>query len=216
MRNKKFDFRTAYIDLLLNVLTGIIFLFMVATVLIKPEAVKDAGIKKDAEYIINLSWPTDKDCDVDIWVRDPLGNVVSFIQKDLGIMHLERDDLGSANDKVKTDNGFIYSTSLANDETWVLRGMIPGKFTVNLHLYACRDAQGISTGVGSAADVKAKVELIKINPDYISLKTVIVAFNEVWQEQTAFNFLLDDKGQVTSIDQIYNKIIKYDTIPWHS
>ena len=131
MKHKTFDFRTAYIDLLLNVLTGIIFLFVLTTLLIQPQKeAKDAGLKKNAEFVINVKWDHDIDCDVDIWVRDPTGNVVSFKKKEAGIMYIERDDLGSQGDYLQDNNRNILASASDNSETWVLRGLVKGKFTV--------------------------------------------------------------------------------------
>lgn len=198
MRHKKYDFRTAFIDLLINVLTGMVFLFMITTLMIqakvKPE---EAGVKKDAQYIIQISWPNNLNCDVDIWVRDPENRVVSYQAKDVGVMHIERDDLGWVND-IMTYLKLQPSQQLNNSETWVLRGKMAGKFTVNLHLYSCAvDDKAIP--LGQAYEVPVYLELTQLNPDIRKVITKTVTLHKVWEEVTAFNFVLDGKNNVENV-----------------
>jgi hypothetical protein len=198
MRHKKYDFRTAFIDLLINVLTGMVFLFMITTLMITAKVKdEDVGIKKDAQYIIQMSWPNDLNCDVDIWVRDPENRVVSYQVKDVGVMHLERDDQGWVNDVMSFLN-LEPNQQLNNSETWVLRGKLSGKFTVNVHLYSCA-IDGKAVDLGNAVNVPVILELTKINPDLQKVLTKTVTLTKVWQEITAFNFTLDNKNDVIDI-----------------
>ena len=59
---------------------------------------KKETIKPKAEYFIILEWDGEKPYDLDIWVKDNLGHVVSFRRPDDALIHLERDDLGTIND----------------------------------------------------------------------------------------------------------------------
>lgn len=203
MRHKKYDFRTAFIDLLINVLTGMVFLFMITTLLITTKVKdEDVGVKKDAQYIIQISWPNDINCDVDIWVRDPENRVVSYQAKDVGIMHIERDDQGWIND-VMTYLKLQPSQQLNNSETWVLRGKIAGKFTVNLHLYSCSMNEK-PVPLGQVMEVPVTIELTKLNPDIKKVLSKTITLRKVWEEVTAFNFILDGKNNVAGItnDQV--------------
>lgn len=209
MRHKQFDFRTAYIDLLLNVLTGIIFLFLLTTLMIQAKK-QDEGIKKDAEYVIVAEWPVDMDCDVDLWVQDPNGNAVSFNRKDFEMMHLERDDLGFRNDYVKDSAGNIVSEVNKNSETWVLRGIMSGEFYVSVHLYSCRftKVSFVPMPIGYPVEVPVKVELIKLNPSYKVLETEKVTFSRVWEELTPFNFTLAPDGNLVSTDRTQHRLVR--------
>ena len=206
MKHKKFDFRTAYIDVLLNVLTGIIFLFILTTLMIQPQKKQDEGIKKNAEYIMNVEWHKDIDCDVDVWVQDPANNVVYFQQRDKGIMHLERDDLGFRNDIVSVVPGNTINV-IENRETWVLRGIVPGIYTVNVHLYGCR-IDGVAVMMGQDYNVPVMVELFKINPKYTLVTKKEVILNKVWEEISVMNFQLDTNGNVTNITNDYKQLVK--------
>ena len=129
--HKKFDFRTAYIDLLINLLTGTVVLFILTTLLIAPITKNNEGIKKNADYIITLEWPEAVDCDVDLWVRDPLNNIVSYKIPESGLMYFERDDMGKRR-SVYDINGEEVVIDPDNKEYITLRGTFPGEYVVNL------------------------------------------------------------------------------------
>lgn len=207
MRHKKYDFRTAFIDLLINVLTGMVFLFMITTLMIQTKVKKeDEGVKKDAQYVIQIAWPNNMDCDVDIWVKDPQNRVVSYQAKDVGVMHIERDDQGWVND-LMTYLKLQPSQQLNNSETWVLRGKMAGKFTVNLHLYACGH-NGKAVPMGTAYDVPVTIELTKLNPDLRKVLVETITLKKVWQELTAFNFVLDGQNNIVSITREQVDLVK--------
>lgn len=207
MRHKKYDFRTAFIDLLINVLTGMVFLFMITTLLITTKVKdEDAGIKKDAQYIISMSWPNNINCDVDIWVRDPNNRVVSYQAKDVGVMHIERDDQGWVND-LMTYLKLQPSQQLNNSETWVLRGKMAGKFTVNIHLYSCA-VNDKAVPLGQSFEVPVTLELTKLNPNLKKVLTKTVTIKKVWEEITAFNFVLDGKNDVVTITDEQVDLVK--------
>lgn len=170
---------------------------------------QDEGIKKDAEYVINAVWPSDMDCDVDLWVQDPNGNAVWFNRKDLDIMHLERDDMGLRNDIVKDRAGNVIGSVNKNGETWVLRGIMSGEFYVSVHLYSCRfqKVSFVPMPIGYPVEVPVTVELIKLNPSYRLLVTEKVTFQRVWEEITPFNFTLGPDGELVSTDKTQHKLV---------
>lgn len=200
MKNKKYDFRTAYIDLLINVLTGMVFLFMITTLLINAPKKEESGVKREAEYVIIMKWPSEINCDVDIWVRAPDKSIVFFANKDVKIMHIERDDLGWLND---VENG-------ANEETWALRGKLAGEYTVNAHLYACRDKdKTYELGEKLPFILPVSFSLIQINPNVTVVLNQIITLEKVWEEKTAFNFtLLPDNSFDPKVNYDQHNLIK--------
>jgi len=196
MKNKKFDFRTAYIDLLINLLTGTVVLFILTTLLIAPITKNNEGIKKNADYVISLEWPTDIDCDVDLWVRDPQNNIVSYKFLEAGLMYLERDDMGKRRSVYEVDGKKIIIDP-DNKEFVTLRGVFPGEYVVNLHVYSCLDiSNGKSLSQGSKTNIPVIVELIKINPSYVVVKHIEINMDSVWQEKTAIRFIMNDKKNI--------------------
>lgn len=192
MSHKKYDFRTAYIDLLINLLTGTVVLFLLTTLLIAPIVKNNEGIKKNADYVITAEWPEEIDCDVDMWIRDPQNNIVSYLTTEAGLMYLERDDKGK--------RGNIFGSEVLdpdNKEYITLRGTFPGEYVVNLFVYSCKDPV-LEGGMPSGApvDIPIKFDLIKINPTYSVLKHIELKLVRVHQEVTAIRFVMNDKKTI--------------------
>jgi len=170
-----------FTDLLFNILLGFTFLFFITILFINPIS-KLGNVNLKAEYIITVDWQDNLPDDVDIWVQDPNGEIVSYLKKDAGWLHLDRDDQGIINDVVIINNKeVIYPI---NREVVTLRGIIPGEYVVNLYLYEHK----------SKEPVEAKIIIEKVNP---SLK--LVYFNNTVLEAkdtelTIARFNLDSKG----------------------
>jgi len=173
-----------FTDLLFNILLGFTFLFFITILFINPIS-KLGNVNLKAEYIITVDWQDNLPDDVDIWVQDPNGEIVSYLKKDAGWLHLDRDDQGIINDVVIINNKeVIYPI---NREVVTLRGIIPGEYIVNLYLYEHK----------SKEPVEAKIIIEKVNP---SLK--LVYFNNIVLETkdtelTIARFNLDAKGDFT-------------------
>ena len=197
MKNRRFDFRTAYIDLLINLLTGTVVLFILTTLLIAPITKKDEGIKKNADFVITLEWSTDTDCDIDLWVRDPKNNIVSFKQTESGLMYLERDDMGKRRSVYQIDGKDVVIDP-DNKEFVTLRGVFPGEYVVNAHVYSCIDTttkMGMTPGM--LKEVPITVEIIKINPTFVVEKRIEMKMDSVWQEKTAIRFVMGSRKLIT-------------------
>lgn len=205
--HKKFDFRTAYIDLLINLLTGTVVLFILTTLLIAPITQKNEGIKKNAEFIISAEWPENMDCDVDMWVRDPLNNIVSYKITESGLMYYERDDMGQRR-SIFDIAGKKMVIDPDNKEYVTLRGIFPGEYVINLHVYSCKDPtaeKGLPTN--SPVNIPVDVELTKVNPDLVTVKKVRIIMDKVWQEQTAIRFVVNEDKNVVRLISEYVSVM---------
>jgi hypothetical protein len=144
-------------------------------------------VKKEADFLIEMTWPETINCDVDLWMRDPLDNVVFFGTKDKGLSNLERDDIGANTDKVLTPDGAVIVKE--NKEILTIRGAIVGTYTINTHLYACREEDGVTKkSLGTVVDVPVSVKLLRINPTYREEYKVAYSHKTIWDEFTAFSF----------------------------
>ena len=174
-----------FTDLLFNTLIGFVFLFVIAFLLIAPPVPTDKKIDPKAEILIILTWPEGNMSDIDLWVRDPLGQTVSFRGRDRGLMHLDRDDLGNSNDTIILADGRTIKSE-QNQEIVTIRGWVPGEWVVNAHFYAFRKA--VKDGDPETKyTIPITVELIRINP----FKQKGIAKFELLkpgQEKTAFVF----------------------------
>ena len=181
----------AFTDLLFNIVVGLAFLFLLAFILMNPIA-KDKDIEEKSDFIIILTWDDESGDDIDLWVRDPLGHILSFRNRGVGMMHLDRDDLGLSNDKVQGPDGkvvYVYR----NKEVVSLRGFSKGTYLVNAHVYNKKPWKD-----GKQHRSNIKIELIKLNPYNEVAQAEFVAIGR-GQEFTAFHFTLDDEGEVIKL-----------------
>jgi hypothetical protein len=185
----KYKSSVAFIDILFNILIGFVFLFLIAFLLINPITKKN-DIISPAEFLIVLSWPPDLDDDVDLWMRGPKGETVGFRSKEVGIFHLERDDLGYANDKV-IHSGDVIAVK-KNQETIAIRGIYPGEYLVSVMYYATYDLKNPNK------KIPINVELIKINP-YKIVYTENKVLSAVGQTVNFLSFSINEQGVVYAV-----------------
>jgi hypothetical protein len=153
---------------------------------------KEKDIEEKSDFIIVMTWDDESGDDIDLWVRDPGGHIVSFRNRGIGFMHLDRDDLGLSNDKVQGPDGKIIYV-YRNKEVVSLRGYSEGKYTVNVHVYnkkPWKDKKMYRSNI--------KVELIKLNPYSEVAQAEFIAVGR-GQEFTAFHFTLDADGKVIKL-----------------
>ena len=91
-RERPFD---PFSVMLFKALQVVAFLFFIALLVMNPEA-KQGKIDTKAEFIITMSWPDSHPDDIDLYVEDPLGNIVWYHEREAGFMVLDRDDRGGA------------------------------------------------------------------------------------------------------------------------
>jgi hypothetical protein len=206
----RFKSTTGLNDLLFNLLIGFVFLFVVAFLLINPPTKKSDAPKK-AEYLIVIEWDKDANDDVDLWVKDPTGVIVSFTNKMGGLLNLEKDDLGWQNDKWMQPNGNQVIIPI-NREVITIRGIVPGEYQVAAHIYSKKVMYSIDTSNGKY--IKNEINdsgyvtatLIRINPYGEVYKTQKI-YTLKGQVLSMFNFILDSNGDVTSLDERSNSIV---------
>ena len=133
---REYHTNLAFLDVLFNTLLCFAALFAMSFILINPSK-KDNNVVEKGEFVIIMTWPKEMDNDVDIYVEDPEGNLVAFMRREEGLMHLDRDDLGQRNDTVQTQFGEIEYDE--NREIVTLRGIIPGEYVINVHMYMKRE-----------------------------------------------------------------------------
>ncbi len=185
-----------FIDLLFNALLGFTFLFLVSVMFMNPDARK-GRINLKAEYIISVTWADYLSDDIDLWVQDPIGDTVSYLRKDAGWLHLDRDDRGEVNDTIIIDGQEVVYP--INQEVVTIRGIIPGEYTVNLYYYAAADP----------LPVQALVKVEKVNPTLQTVYVRKVALPQQDDEQTVVRFTLDNTGAIEAINQLPKRLTPY-------
>jgi hypothetical protein len=183
----------AFTDLLFNALLGFVVMFMLAFLLINPIA-KSGAIDPKAEFLVTLTWPDGRCEDVDLYVEDPAQNLVWFRQREAGLMHLDRDDLGCRNDVLEIAGRLVVNP--INQETISIRGILPGEFVVNIHLYR-----------GEGQPVPATVKIEKLNPKVELVFVGQVTLSQQGDERTAARFLVGADGRVLDVNQLPKHLV---------
>ena len=198
----RFKSSLGVIDLLFNILLGFAFLFIIAFLLIKPEA-KKKDFDRRAEFVIILEWDHDAPDDLDLYVQDPTNDKVSFRLPIANYMHLDKDDLGKRNDTIINADGST-STVMINREVVTIRGIMAGEYIINAHYYSTRVYNGsqlepnertIDYRSKPQRALTVKIELHKVTP-YKILWAGEKKFTHRGQEETFLRFRLDSDGEI--------------------
>lgn len=195
LRPRRSDELDPFSDLLFNTLLAFVLLFAVALMAMNPKA-KTGNIEAKAEFIISVTWPDMNPNDVDTWVQDPGGNLIWFRSREAGMMHLDRDDRGLANDTMII-NGEQVQNPL-NQEVVTLRGIAPGEYVVNLHYYDSKDGQAVEVNV-SVVKVNPRAEIVYYGSTTLARKG---------EEATAVRFTLDREGRVSGINTLPKPLVQ--------
>ena len=193
----KFKSTLAFTDLLFNVLIGFAFLFIIAFILINP--IEDTKqIESKAEFMIIMEWDDESIYDIDLWMQDPLKNVAGFPNKEAGWLHLDRDDLGQANDIITMFDGQT-EVMKQNREIMTIRGIVAGEYIVNTHFYSAK-----ATPYKVEA-TNVSITVIKINP-FLEVHSGIVTLTGPGAEETAIRFKVNEDGDVVSKNKLQKKL----------
>lgn len=200
--SKRYDSDTAFKDMLFNIILIIGTMFVLMFVYINPPSIANKNIDAKGDYMIRMEWDPESMSDLDLWIRDPLQNIVSYMNKSSGLMLLDVDDLGGSTDTITLPDGTTKTINV-NMEIVTLRGTVAGKYTTNVFFYSRKDQMNI----------KAKISLIRINPRYELITETEMQFPARLgrgEERTAFSFVLNEKGDVVSMDNLQNRFVLKD------
>ena len=169
-------------------------LLLVVYTMIAPPT-KPASIDTLGQYAVEVTWPAGRNDDVDTYVEDPAGNIASFSDHDVGLMHLEHDDLGTSSDRIVHAG----NAAMVNDnrERVVLRGAIPGEVTVNVHAYR----------LAKRSVCPVTVTLYRLRGEDSTLLERRLTLGRQGEEATAFRFTLDGRGRLTAHNQLSKKLL---------
>ena len=173
---------TVFRDVIMLALVG----FVAMVVLILPH-INPPGAKQNTDssppgnVIVEVRWPDEVDADVDLWVQAPGDVPVGYSNKGGAVFNLLRDDLGNHAD----------ATEL-NYETSYSRGILPGEYTVNLHLYR-NPSKTYPVAVTVVTSVKRDAD--RGSKQLLASKVLLVREGE---ETTAYRFRLTELGDLVA------------------
>ena len=172
--------------MLFKALQVIAFLFFIALLAIKTK--DDEGkVDPKLEFLITVSWPDKHPDDIDMFVQDPIGNMVWYRRREAGFMVIDRDDRGGLNDFIMVNGQKVASP--IRQEIVSMRGIVPGEYTVNVYHFAAL--------TGKPVPVTVKVE--KLNPKVQVVHYDTIELDHGGEEKTAVRFVLDKAGNVTEV-----------------
>lgn len=186
------------LDLMTLALLGFIFMIIVLLPHINPPAKKAAeDITVIENVIVQISWPNEIDADVDLWCQAPGDTPVGYSNLGARVFNLMRDDLGR-----------LYEDPLdVNLEECKGRGIIPGEYTINIHLFS--NASGrlpipVNIVVSTKPVTKTGAKAQPAKP----LLTAKESLYYIKEEITVFRFQLTEEGEVVegSLHNLYKPI----------
>jgi hypothetical protein len=172
--------------MLFKALQVVSFLFFIALLAVSPES-KDGKIDSKAEFIITMDWPDNHPDDLDLFVQDPVGNIVWYRHREAGFLTLDRDDRGGGNDFIIVNGKKIPSS--IREEVVSVRGIVPGEYTVNVSHFQATTGQ----------PVVASVKVQKLNPTVQVIFDDKLTLDHTGDEKTALRFSLNAEGKVIDV-----------------
>lgn len=178
-RKRPFPIYTVMMDVgmtLTGLLAGILGIVLGTSTLAKAQTEQSLQLRP-GDIAVEAVWPKEMDVDVDLWVKAP--------SDQMAVGYSRRADIQSS--YVRDDVGHRGDPSDLNFETSFIRGLVPGRYIVNLHLYSARGVPSIPVKVvayfaaGSGGTPIAKREVI---------------LTENGEERTAFSFVVGQDGKL--------------------
>lgn len=168
-----------------------VFFFLVVVALmgfVSITKLEDVKIESNAEFAITVEWAYEDDCDVDTYLMNPNKQYVYFSQKEQGLLNLDRDDRGSLNDTFMI-GGERYEFK-HNKEIATIRGIVPGEYILNVHMFNKRAIEG---------PVEVKVIITKLNPKVSICYVREVFLRQNGEEAHICRFKLTENGSLIDI-----------------
>jgi hypothetical protein len=171
---------TVFRDVVMLALAGFVVLVIMLLPHLNPPSARTADdMTPPGNVIVEVRWPDEIDADVDLWVQAPSDRAVGYSNKGGAVFNLLRDDLGRRVDVT----GLNYETSYS-------RGIVPGEYTVNLHLY--RNPSGrYPVPVTVVTSLKGSTE--QSARQLLASEVVLASEGE---ELTVYRFELSAKGEL--------------------
>jgi hypothetical protein len=174
------DNGTVFRDVITLALCGFVAIVVLLLPHLNPPAQANVveAIAAPGNVIVEIRWKDGSDADVDLWVQAPGDVPVGYSNKGGAIFNLLRDDLGRVGDPTNQNYEISFS-----------RGLPPGEYTANVHLY--RNPSGQPVEVTMAISSKPNAQS-SARP----LLTTKMVLRREGEELTGFRFTLDENGRL--------------------
>ena len=174
------DGGTVFRDVIMLALAGFVAMVILLLPHLNPKGEDaKASTEPPGNVIVEVRWPDEIDSDVDLWVEAPGDVPVGYSNKGGVIFNLLRDDLGRKADATDLNYEVSYS-----------RGIAPGEYTINVHLYR-NSARVLPVPVTVVTSVKkSPTERAR------QLLASKVELGREGQELTVYRFRLSEAGEL--------------------
>lgn len=198
MRLREVNIYVPMVDLMTCTLMTVFVLFIAALAEVRPETPpKKPTIETDGIFAVVMEWPADSSDDIDLYVMNPEQDIVFFGNPSVGLMHLERDDLGHKGDTSRTKAGKTVAVE-RNMERTIIRGIVAGEYVVNAHVFAKRDR-------GQETPVQITLYRMEGSEEPIAQREFVLT--RQGEEHTAFRMTIDDQNVVTDVNELPREIV---------
>jgi hypothetical protein len=172
---------TVFRDVITLALCGFVAVVILLLPHLNPKQEAQAAVANavPGNVMVEARWADELDTDVDLWVQAPGDVPVGYSNKSGVIFNLLRDDLGRNADPTQLNYEVSYS-----------RGVPPGEYAINLHMY--RNKSRI-------APVKVTVVTSVKRPNAESAKQILTSSIDLMaenQETTVYRFKLTEAGEL--------------------
>ncbi|MGF7209459.1 hypothetical protein GGE65_004056 [Skermanella aerolata] len=172
---------TVFRDVITLALCGFVAVVILLLPHLNPKQEAKAAVASTVpgNVMIEARWADELDSDIDLWVQAPGDVPVGYSNKSGVIFNLLRDDLGRNADPTQLNYEVTYS-----------RGVPPGEYAVNLHMY--RNKSKVSP-------VKVTVVTSVKKPNSESAKQILTSSVDLMaenQETTVYRFKLTEAGEL--------------------
>ncbi|UEM19406.1 hypothetical protein JL100_020245 [Skermanella mucosa] len=171
---------TVFRDVITLALCGFVAVVILLLPHLNPKQEAQAAVSTTpGNVMVEARWADELDTDIDLWVQAPGDVPVGYSNKSGVIFNLLRDDLGRNADPTQLNYEVSYS-----------RGIPPGEYAINLHMY--RNKARVSP-------VKVTVVTSVKKPNAESAKQVLSSSVDLTvenQELTVYRFKLTEAGDL--------------------
>jgi hypothetical protein len=200
MNMREFNVFVPLADFMLCLTMTVFVLFISSLAEVNPEQQKkekDAGLQTEGIFAVILEWPADSADDVDLYVENAERDIAFFGNSNVGLMHLEQDDRGRVTDERRTSAGTTVAVE-KNEERIIIRGIVPGEYSVNVHMFMKRDRR----------DTPVKVTLYRVKGMDQPLVERDHVLTRMGEEHTMFRMTIDPDGNVTDVNELERPIVE--------
>lgn len=154
-------------------------------------------LKPDAQYIIELTWDDTRDVDLDVWLQDPMGNIIYYGNREDTNISLDRDSRGFETNSTKLPDGqIVYS---GNRELITIRAIIPGPYLIAVGYYNGKDEKthAYYTAGDPKIPIKYSIKVFKVNPSYQEVIGKLGTLTAIKEAQNVVAFRVNADGTIT-------------------